>query len=130
MGAVLGLGVGVGLLLIWSAFALPGRRGGERRSGRLHALLGSAGLAEVSPGSFLAVCGGCALVAFVALQVASRTPPVALVFAAMAGYLGGGPVFDRAVAGFASKYAAVNERDHASLLDAIASGRVAAENPA
>jgi uncharacterized protein (DUF2252 family) len=50
--------------------------------------------------------------------------------AAMAGYLGGGPVFDRAIAGFAANYAAANERDHATLVDAIASGRVAAENPA
>jgi uncharacterized protein (DUF2252 family) len=47
---------------------------------------------------------------------------------AIAGYLGRGPVFDRAVAGFAAKYAAANERDHAGLVDAIASGRVTA-NP-
>jgi hypothetical protein len=47
----------------------------------------------------------------------------------LAGYLGGGPVFDRAIAGFAAKYAAANERDHASLLDAIASGRVTAKRP-
>ena len=46
--------------------------------------------------------------------------------AAIAGYLGGGRVFDRAVTAFAAKYAAANERDHAALLDAIASGRVAA----
>lgn len=48
--------------------------------------------------------------------------------AAIAGYLGRGPVFDRAIAGFAANYAAVNERDHAALVDAISSGRVAA-NP-
>jgi uncharacterized protein (DUF2252 family) len=47
--------------------------------------------------------------------------------AAMAGYLGEGRVFDRAIAGFAAKYASANERDHAALVDAIASGRVAAE---
>jgi uncharacterized protein (DUF2252 family) len=44
--------------------------------------------------------------------------------AAMAGYVGRGPVFDRAVAGFAAKYAAANERDHADLVAAIASGRL------
>src|SRR3954453_21771553 len=43
--------------------------------------------------------------------------------AAIAGYLGRGPVFDRAIARFASDYAAANERDHAALVDAIASGR-------
>ncbi len=47
---------------------------------------------------------------------------------AIAGYLGQGPVFDRAIAGFAANYAAANERDHAALVDAIASGRVTA-NP-
>jgi uncharacterized protein (DUF2252 family) len=46
--------------------------------------------------------------------------------AAIAGYLGGGRAFDRAIAGFAANYAAANERDHAALLDAIASGRVGA----
>ncbi len=50
--------------------------------------------------------------------------------AAIAGYLGRGGVFDRAIAGFAANYAAANERDHATLVDAIASGRVAGNNPA
>jgi uncharacterized protein (DUF2252 family) len=48
---------------------------------------------------------------------------------AIAGYLGSGRVFDRAVAGFAAKYAAVNARDHAAFVDAIASGRVEAAEP-
>jgi uncharacterized protein (DUF2252 family) len=46
--------------------------------------------------------------------------------AALAGYLGAGTVFDRAVASFAAKYAAANERDHAALVEAIASGRALA----
>jgi uncharacterized protein (DUF2252 family) len=50
--------------------------------------------------------------------------------AAMAGYLGRGTVFDRAIAGFAANYAAANERDHATLVDAVASGRVVAERGA
>jgi uncharacterized protein (DUF2252 family) len=52
--------------------------------------------------------------------------------AAITGYLGRGAVFDRAIAEFAAKYAAANERDHAALVDAISSGRVvsnAAANP-
>ena len=40
--------------------------------------------------------------------------------AVLSGYLGTGGTFDRAVARFAAKYAANNERDHAALLDAIA----------
>jgi uncharacterized protein (DUF2252 family) len=50
--------------------------------------------------------------------------------AAVAGYLGGGDVFDRAITGFAANYGAANERDHAALVDAITSGRVTANNPA
>jgi uncharacterized protein (DUF2252 family) len=46
---------------------------------------------------------------------------------AVAAYLGGGPSFDVAVHEFAESYADQNERDHQSLLDAIASGRIKAE---
>ena len=46
---------------------------------------------------------------------------------AMAAYLGGGPSFDVAVRAFAEAYADQNERDHRSLLDAIAAGRIRAE---
>ncbi len=46
--------------------------------------------------------------------------------AQLSGYLGNGGAFDRAVARFAADYAANNELDHASLLDAIAAGRVVA----
>jgi uncharacterized protein (DUF2252 family) len=46
---------------------------------------------------------------------------------AIAAYLGGGPSFDVAVQEFAESYADQNERDHQSLLDAIASGRITAE---
>lgn len=46
---------------------------------------------------------------------------------AIAAYLGGSDVFDRAVTQFAVAYADQNERDHQSLVDAIASGRIIAE---
>ena len=45
---------------------------------------------------------------------------------AIAAYLGRSDAFDRAIAEFAAKYADQNERDHTSLLDAIAAGRVPA----
>ena len=46
---------------------------------------------------------------------------------AIAAYLGSGDAFDRAIGDFAEAYADQNERDHAALLDAIASGRLDAQ---
>jgi uncharacterized protein (DUF2252 family) len=46
---------------------------------------------------------------------------------AIAAYLGNSDVFDRAVTSFAAAYADQNERDHQSLVDAVASGRITAE---
>jgi hypothetical protein len=43
---------------------------------------------------------------------------------AIAGYLGDGGVFDRAIASFAASYADQAERDHAALRRAIDDGRV------
>jgi len=47
---------------------------------------------------------------------------------AIAAYLGGSDVFDRAIAGFAASYADQNERDHDALAGAVASGRIKAEH--
>jgi uncharacterized protein (DUF2252 family) len=46
---------------------------------------------------------------------------------AIASYLGGSDVFDRAIARFASAYADQNERDHQAVIDAVKSGRIVAE---
>jgi len=46
---------------------------------------------------------------------------------AIASYLGGSDVFDKAVTQFAAAYADQNERDFQSLVDAVASGRITAE---
>jgi tight adherence protein B len=86
MGAVLGLGVGVGLALIAAAFVVPGAPVRERRPA-LRMLLARAGLSEVSPVGLLTVSAVCALVGFVAVQVLSDTIPVALAFAGIGGYL-------------------------------------------
>jgi uncharacterized protein (DUF2252 family) len=48
--------------------------------------------------------------------------------AAIAGYLGGAPVFDDAVARFAVAYADQTERDHALLVEAVWSGRIEARS--
>jgi tight adherence protein B len=88
MGALVGLGVGVGLLLIWSAFALPRRpRSTSPSSTALGRLLGRAGLGDVTPASVLSLCAVLFAVAFALVQAVSRTVPVAFVFAAMAAYL-------------------------------------------
>jgi uncharacterized protein (DUF2252 family) len=46
---------------------------------------------------------------------------------AIAAYLGGSDVFDRAITEFAAAYADQNERDHEALVAAVKSGRIAAE---
>jgi uncharacterized protein (DUF2252 family) len=46
---------------------------------------------------------------------------------AIATYLGGSDVFDKAIAKFATAYADQNERDYQELLDAVKSGRITAE---
>ncbi|WP_405009447.1 DUF2252 domain-containing protein [Kitasatospora sp. NBC_01539] len=45
---------------------------------------------------------------------------------AIAGYLGGGEAFDRALAVFGESYADQNERDHRTLVDAVRDGRLPA----
>jgi uncharacterized protein (DUF2252 family) len=46
---------------------------------------------------------------------------------AIAAYLGKGDAFDRAIAAFAAAYADQNERDYEALREAVASGRITAE---
>jgi uncharacterized protein (DUF2252 family) len=47
---------------------------------------------------------------------------------AIASYLGGSDVFDRAIADFAAAYADQNDRDYKALTEAAASGRITAEH--
>ena len=87
MGALIGLCLGTGLVLIWSAFFWPrtpkqSRPGGSR--GRQ--LLSRAGLGDISVSSLTALCVMLAVVAFVLIQAVSHTVPVSLAFALMAGY--------------------------------------------
>jgi tight adherence protein B len=88
MGALVGLGVGIGLLLVWSAFFLPHRpRGDAPTSRRTTDLLARAGLGQVSVTGFVVLCVVCGAVTTLAMQVVSGTPPVALAFGAMGAYL-------------------------------------------
>lgn len=88
MGALVGLGVGLGLLLVWSAFFVPRAPKAETREpGRVTLLLARAGLGHVSATSFVALCGVLGVATALVLQVVSRTAPIALVFGLMAAYL-------------------------------------------
>src|SRR5690349_7755809 len=87
MGAVVGLLLGIGLLLVWSAFVTPPAERSGRRTSRLREQLDRAGFASASPRTVVAASVGLFVVAFLAVLLVSRTVPVALVFALMAGYV-------------------------------------------
>ena len=86
MGALVGLGVGVGLLLIWSAFAMPRTERASTRSDGVRRLLARAGLSDVTPTGVVVLCVSLGAVVFALVQAVSRTAPVALAFALMAAY--------------------------------------------
>ncbi len=88
MGALVGLGAGIGLLLVWSAFAVPRRPPRVRRTRtRADDLLARAGLGHISVSAFVVMCAVLGCSAAVLMQVITGTPPVALVFGAMGTYL-------------------------------------------
>jgi tight adherence protein B len=88
MGVLVGLGVGVGLMLCWSAFFLPRSAPRARRTrSRVGTLLARAGMSHVSPPAFVTLCVGCGLAATLVVEVVSGTPPVAVLFGVMAGFL-------------------------------------------
>jgi tight adherence protein B len=86
MGVVVGLGVGVGLLLVWSAFTMPRSAPAARRTSRLRLLLDRAGLVALTARQLVAVMAVSGLFGFLVIQVVSRTVPVAVVFGVMAAY--------------------------------------------
>jgi len=88
MGAVLGLGLGIGLLLIWLGWTSPPiTRTARRDAGRIRQLLDRAGLPTTSVVGVWAVSAVCAVVAYATVEVISRTSTVSAAFALMAGYL-------------------------------------------
>jgi tight adherence protein B len=87
MGAVLGLMLGLGLLLILRAFTTPPTvRKQAAKPGRVAELLGAAGIENVTPAGLISLCVACGVVGFTIVLAISRTPPVALVFGLMAAY--------------------------------------------
>ena len=83
MGALVGLGVGVGLMLVWSAFFLPRSTKPAGRTSRVAELLARAGVTGLSVTGFVVLCLACGTVTAAALQAVSGTPPVAVVFGLM-----------------------------------------------
>ena len=85
MGVAVGLGVGVGLLLIWSAFASPpSRRRIRSHEGAMQRLLARAGLSGVTQAGLIGLCLLAGIVVTAAVLLISRTLPVAAVFGLIA----------------------------------------------
>lgn len=88
MGAVIGLLFGLGLVLVLHACVEPAPRRVPRTGpSRLRRTLDEAGLASVTERNLISVCVVLVVITFLAILVASRTLPVAVLFAAAAGYL-------------------------------------------
>lgn len=84
---MVGLGVGVGLVLIWLSFVSPRPVKRQARLGRTREALDRAGLTGTSVTGLWVVCAATGLVVFVAVEVVSRTVSVSLAFGSLAGYL-------------------------------------------
>jgi uncharacterized protein (DUF2252 family) len=87
---------------------------------QLRDMKGSMNIEKLNADSLMEYSGLCG--AILARAHAQTTEP-----AVIAGYLGNGPSFDKAMGHFALDYAQQNEADHATLLRAIKNGRVQAE---
>jgi len=88
MGALVGLGFGIGLMLVWSAFFLPRRpRVRQPHAGRVGRLLARAGLGQVSATGFFVLCAAVGAVVTLLIQIVSGTPPVAVAFGLLGAYL-------------------------------------------
>jgi tight adherence protein B len=81
-GALLGLLLGIGLLLIWrSGSRAPRRRPGPRRAGRRAELLASAGLTGINPAQLLALQIGLGALVLVVVLLTTGTVTISLAFA-------------------------------------------------
>ena len=87
MGALIGLVLGIGLVLVlwWVGDPTPVRLRRRRRT--LRTLLDGAGLSDVSAGALVALCAGSFVVATLVMVVVSRVLVVGLVFGALAAVL-------------------------------------------
>jgi tight adherence protein B len=80
-GALLGLLLGVGLLLVWrSGSRAPRRRRGPRGPSRRQQQLAAAGLTGINPAQLVALQGGLGLLVLVVVLLSTGTVTVSLVF--------------------------------------------------
>lgn len=93
MGALLGLVLGIGLLLIWQSVRRPVAADGGSGAGarttplsRLADLIAEAGIEAVTPRQLLASCAGAGAVVGLAFLALTRVVPIALAFGAFASY--------------------------------------------
>jgi tight adherence protein B len=89
MGALLGLLVGVGALLIWRSgprAPQPRVRNGPSRNERVVELLAQAGYTGVRPQQLYALCAVVGVVAFIVVAGVSHTASIGIAFAGFAGY--------------------------------------------
>lgn len=98
MGALVGLGVGVGLMLVWSAFALPRTSPSALTPGpgRWERLVADSGASGLTPSGLVALCIGSGLGGALVVLVVTGVPPIALVMGALAAYLPVGMLQGRA----------------------------------
>jgi tight adherence protein B len=85
MGAVLGLFLGIGLLVIWTAVmdpVAPSRRPSKLNE-QLDRLLDDAGIDNVTAAGLISLSALCGVTTFAIMFVVSQTAPIALAFAAM-----------------------------------------------
>ncbi|MEH3034409.1 MAG: type II secretion system F family protein [Aeromicrobium erythreum] len=87
MGTLIGLGLGLGILLVWRGWTDPRPRAHRQGPDVLTRLLVRAGLGDVSPLGLVGVCAGAAAVGGLVMLVMSGVLVVAAVFAALSGLL-------------------------------------------
>lgn len=85
MGVVIGLVLGAGLCLVWTAcWTRPADRGrSEGWSGKTQDMLSQAGLPDVTPGTLLAVATGTGIAALVLVLATTRSITISTCFAVM-----------------------------------------------
>jgi uncharacterized protein (DUF2252 family) len=105
------------IFLGWHESTLTGTQYYWRQLKDMKGSVDVATLDEAGLETYLAVCSACLA------RAHARTGDAA----GIAGYVGKKNTLDRALASFAVAYADQTERDHQALVDAVASGRVAAE---
>jgi tight adherence protein B len=96
MGAVLGLLVAVGLLLVHEGLTSPPTPRSSSRRGPLTDLLARGGLDDVTPARLLGSCAGVGASAALVMLVVSRTATIAVVFGLLAAWTPVGLLWRRA----------------------------------